>query len=242
MPPLSQPLAVTVEDEQMRQPDRLPLIYQEVLTAVVRLRANRQRVGEIDVFRSQVRNALKAAEQEGLRQGYLLEDVRVATFAIVAFLDESILNAQNPLFADWPRKPLQEELYGVHVAGEIFFRNVDRLLTRQDSERLADLLEIHQLCLLLGFRGRFSATSGTAEIRSILGQIEEKIRRIRTGPQPLDRTPLEAAVVTKDKWLPLLKWAAIGSVIFTLLLFVIFKFLLSSSASQLHSATAGIRL
>ncbi len=233
---------VTAAPEQPKRLDHLPLIYQEVLTVVVRLRANRQRVGDPETFRSQVRNALKAAEQEGLRRGYVLEDVRVATFAIVAFLDESILNSQNPLFIDWPRKPLQEELFGVHVAGEIFFRNVDRLLTRPDTEPLADLLEIHQLCLLLGFRGRYSATSGSAEIRSILGQIEEKIRRIRMSSQPASPPTLEVGFVQGDKWVPLLKWVALGSTVLALLLFIIFKFQLSSLADELHAVAAGIRI
>ena len=126
---------------------------------------------------------MTAGEQEGLRRGYNPEDVRVGVFAVVAFLDESVLNMQNPVFADWPRKPLQEEMFGVHVAGEIFFRNVERLLQRNDSEGL-DLLELHEVCLLLGFRGRFSA-SGIAEVRAIIGQIEEKIRRIRGAVGPL---------------------------------------------------------
>ncbi len=220
-----------------KRSDNLPLVFQEVLTVIVRLRANRQRVGDPEAFRAQIRNALKTAEQEGLRRGYTLEDLRVATFAIVAFLDESILNSQNPVFADWPRKPLQEELFGVHVAGEIFFRNVDRLLGRQDSEPLADLLEVHQLCLLLGFRGRYSA-SGTAEIRSILGQIDEKIRRIRTVPAPAWQIAPQAILSQGDAWIPVLKWIAITCAVLALVLFVIFKTSLSSSAGELRSIAA----
>ena len=69
----------------------------------------------------------------------------MATLAVVGFLDESILNTRNPLFADWPRKPLQEELFGIHMAGEVFFQNVEQLLGRNDSADLADLLEVHYL-------------------------------------------------------------------------------------------------
>jgi len=158
---------------------------------------------------------------------------------VVAFLDESVLNSQNPVFADWPRKPLQEELFGVHVAGEIFFRNLDRLLSRQDSEPLADLLEIHQLCLLLGFRGRYSF-SGTGEIRNILAQIEEKIRRIR-GPaiSPPWRIASETVVPPGDRWIPILRWLVIACFALALILFVIFKVSLASSADQLRSVAAG---
>lgn len=229
------------EPEALRRSDNLALVFQEVVTVIVRLRANRQRIGDPEVFRSQVRNALRAAEAEGLRRGYVLEDVKVGTFAVVAFLDESILNSQNPLFLDWPRKPLQEELFGVHVAGEIFFRNVERLLGKQDSAPLADLLELHQLCLLLGFRGRYSASSGTAEIRSILGQIGEKIRRIRHGMVPPKALPVETAVVARDRWMPVLRFSAVGLAALALVLFVIYKLLLNSSAGVLQHIAAGMR-
>jgi len=223
-------------------PDRyenLALLFQEALTVVERLRANRQRVADPETFRAQVRNALKSAEQEALRRGYAAEDVRVATFAVVAFLDESILNSQNPIFADWPRKPLQEELFGVHVAGEIFFRNVERLLSRQDSQPLADLLELYQLCLLLGFRGRYSFT-GTAEVRSISSQIEEKIRRIRGAPPaPAWQITPQAIPAAGDKWIPILRWVAVGCFVLAVILFIFFKISLSSSAGELRTIAAG---
>jgi len=219
--------------------DNLALIFQEVLTVVERLRARRQNVSDSEAFRSHLRNALKSAEQDALRRGYNSEDVRVATFAVVAFLDESVLNSQNPVFADWPRKPLQEEMFGVHVAGEIFFRNVERLLSRQDSEPLADLLEIHQLCLLLGFRGRYSF-SGAGEIRTILAQIEEKIRRIRgTSPAPAWQLLPEAFRPAGDKWTPILRWVVIACFVIALILFALFKISLGSSVDHLRSIAAG---
>lgn len=225
-----------------KRSDNLPLAFQEPFTVIVRMRAQRQRVGEPESFRAQMRAALKGAETEGLRRGYTLEDLRVATFAVVAFLDETILNSQNPVFVDWPRMPLQEELFGVHIAGEIFFRNVERLLGRQDSEALADLLEVHQLCLLLGFRGRFSA-SGIGEIRAILSQIEDKIRRIRLGVAP-PISQVEAQIVKppSDRWIKILKWVAISSGSLAILLFIIFKLVLSSAAGELQGIAARIPL
>ena len=129
--------------------ENLALIYQEALTATVRLRSNRQAVSDAESFRANTREALRVADAEGRRRGYSDEELQLARFAAVAFLDESVLNSRNPVFADWPRKPLQEELFGVHVAGEIFFRNVERLLKASDSPSLADVLEVYLLCLLL---------------------------------------------------------------------------------------------
>jgi type VI secretion system protein ImpK len=241
---ISSPEAAMAADNVFDKPARgedMALVFQEALTVIVRLRANRQRFGDPEVFRSQIRNALKLAETEGTRRGYSIEDMRVGTFAVVAFLDESILNSQNPIFADWQRKPLQEELFGVHVAGEIFYKNVDRLLGRADSEPLADLLEVHQLCLLLGFRGRYSASGTMAEIRSIITQMDEKIRRIRGAMEPLAWQPPEQTMqAAPDHWTAKLKWVAIGCVCLALLLFVFYKISLSSSAGELTSVAAEV--
>ena len=159
--------------------ENLALIFQEALTAIVRLRSNRQPVTSAETFRGQMRQLLGAAEQEARNRGYSPEDARLAAFAVVAFLDESVLNLQNPVFAGWPRKPLQEEMFGGHVAGEIFFQSVQRLLERSESIQLADVLEVFHLCVLLGYRGRYGA-GGQAELKARMDAVAEKIRMART--------------------------------------------------------------
>ena len=88
-----------------RRPDNLALLFQDVLTAIVRLRANRQGVTDANAFRHHTREALKTAASQALAAGYTADDTRHATFAAVAFLDESVLNSQNPIFGEWLRKP-----------------------------------------------------------------------------------------------------------------------------------------
>jgi type VI secretion system protein ImpK len=160
--------------------ENLALALQEVLTVSVRLRSGRQQVEDAASFRGQVMEALKLANQQARAQGYAPEDVKLAVFAVVAFVDESVLNLRSPVFADWPRRPMQEELFGHHVAGEIFFQHLQSLLVRADSRDLADVLEVYQMCLLLGFAGRYSF-AGSGELRAIRDTVAEKIRRIR-GP------------------------------------------------------------
>ncbi len=89
-----------------RRRDNLAIVYQNLLTVIARLRANRQVINDAQAFRVQMQSALRAAEKEGIGKLYPPEDVRLATFAIVAFLDESILNSTNPAFSDWPRMPI----------------------------------------------------------------------------------------------------------------------------------------
>src|ERR1700757_1179397 len=130
----------------------LPLAFQEVFTAIVRLRYSRQFATSAESFRAQVKHALRQAEQDARSHGYKQEDIRQVTFAVVAFLDESVLSCRNPVFADWPRLPLQTELFGHQNAGEIVFQDIQRVLVRNDSHEVADILEVYNLCLLLGFK------------------------------------------------------------------------------------------
>jgi tRNA A37 threonylcarbamoyladenosine modification protein TsaB len=106
------------------------LALQETLTAVVRLRANRQVAADAGAFRASVKHMLATADQQARQLGYAADDVRLAIYAVVAFLDESVLNSGQPMFAEWPRKPLQDELFGGHIGGEIFFENLRNCLEK----------------------------------------------------------------------------------------------------------------
>ena len=213
-----------------RRPENLCLIYQEVLTAIERLRANRQGVTDAAAFRHHSREAIKAAAGQALSAGYPADDVKFATFAAVAFLDESVLNSQNPIFADWARKPLQEELFGTHIAGEVFFQNLQQLLGRNDSADLADLLEVHYLCLLLGFGGRYSI-GNRGELAQVMNLTAEKIRRTR-GPfgalSPAWMLPAETVRGHTDPWVRKLGIIAAISAIVMTLLFIAYKLILNS--------------
>jgi type VI secretion system protein ImpK len=102
---------------------------------------NKQGVTDPNAFRLHMRDAFRVSTDKALAAGYNANDARDAAFAAVAFLDESVLNSQNPIFVDWLRQPLQEELFGTHIAGEVFFQRLNELLGRNDSSDLADLLE-----------------------------------------------------------------------------------------------------
>jgi type VI protein secretion system component VasF len=53
------------------RPENLALIFQELFTAIVRLRSNRQAVSDAESFRHHIREAVKTAAQEARnRAGY----------------------------------------------------------------------------------------------------------------------------------------------------------------------------
>ena len=183
---------------------QLALIVQELLTATVRLRANRQGPTDAESFRAHLTQLIARADQDARQAGYAQGDVRYVLYAIVAFVDESILNSGEPMFRDWPRRPLQDQLFGGHVGGEAFFQYLQQLMTRDPSADLADVLEVYLLCLLLGFQGRYSAANRD-ELGLWTSRVRDQVTRIRGGTPPLapDWAIPKGEVVarTSDAWL-----------------------------------------
>ncbi len=214
---------------------RLAAALQESITTVVRLRADRQPVTDAATFRAQVSQLLARAEQEALAMGFSAQDARLAIFAVVAFLDESVLNTRLPALAEWSRRPLQDELFGGHMGGEWFFQHLDQLLARPDSPDLTDLLEVHQLCLLLGFRGKYGA-GDPGQLYAITSRVAERLGRLRGRPGDLAPawTPPADSVSARDPWLRPLTIGAIGSV-------VLLAALWGTYAMTLRSSTDAIR-
>jgi type VI secretion system protein ImpK len=219
-----------------RRPDNLALIYQEAITAIERLRANTQGISDANAFRHHTRESMKTATNQALAAGYNADDAKYATFAAVAFLDESVLNSQNPIFADWLRKPLQEELFGTHIAGEVFFQNLQQLVGRSDSHDLADLLEVHYLCLLLGFCGKYRA-GNRGELDHVMNMTRDKIHRIRgrfSQLSPAWMLPPGGPPARVDPWLRKLGIIAAVCAIVMVLLFVGYKIGLSAGVSTVR--------
>ena len=126
-------------------------------------------------------------------------DLDDARFAVYAWVDEKMLNAQRADASAWMPLSLQCHYFSTTEAGQQFFARLtvllDRLcLAREDAENTLDLamrlelaqnlakeqdgmelLRVFALCLLYGFRGR------------LFGQ-EELLQRVRKACLPLVRS------------------------------------------------------
>lgn len=228
----------------LARPENMALAFQEVFTVVARLKGKRQQVTNAEQFRGVMREALKRSKENAKRSGYGEEDARMAEFAMVAMLDESILNSGNPVFNDWPRRPLQEEFYGHHTAGEFFFQYLRTLLNKPDSEEVNDVLEVYHLALAMGFRGRYGL-SGGAELSNIMNQIEEKRNRIRPFTMLISPESVPAGDVSPrkiaDPWIKPLLFSAIGLFVLVVILFGVYWFLLDAGAGDLGALTAAAK-
>jgi type VI secretion system protein ImpK len=226
-----------------RKKENLAFCFQEIITVCERLRSGRMQVPDAGQFRQQAWGMLNAAAEESKKRGYTAEDVELAYFAVVAFVDEAVLNLNSPVFAMWPKQPMQEERYGHSIAGEVFFQNLAKLMGRNESHDLADILEVYQLCLLLGFVGRFGL-GGKGELFATQQKVGEKIQRIRRTPgdlSPMWQLPMDQ--VTKSKSDPLVKTLVFVTIFFVLLtgaLFGVYKFLLNNGITTMEGLAKGV--
>jgi type VI secretion system protein ImpK len=215
----------------------LAMAFQELFTAIVRLRFNRQSAPNSESFRSHMREAYRLATQEALAKGYSPESVQKAGYAMIAFLDESVVGSRNFVFANWSISPLQKELFP-EVLGENFFRSIDELLAAPDTVENADVLEVCLLALLLGHRGRY-AIGGSDELAGIMQKIKEKIAVVRGSNLPLSAAwALPAEPIAPPPADPVRRVCfavAVASLALCLMTFAVSKFLLMSGAGAIHS-------
>ena len=154
---------------------RLAGVYAPCFTMVVQLRAARE-LGASDVLRQRVKDLLGEAEREAARAGVAPEDLQMARFALVAFVDETLLLSDWSQRDRWAAQPLQLELYDRYDAGEAFFDRLAHL--RQQPTARAEVIEVYYLCLALGFKGKYQLHE--QEKRRIL--IEETFDELRRVP------------------------------------------------------------
>jgi len=131
-------------------------LYEDLLTAIVRVQAGRVHIPDCESFRRRTKAKLQDIEQLALTGGYDGRDVQETHFAVAAYLDSVVLHSEESVRAEWERKTLQEEMFGQRDAGVVFFEKLEDFRSRRDSEQLAGILEVYLLCLLLGFEGRYS--------------------------------------------------------------------------------------
>jgi type VI secretion system protein ImpK len=220
--------------------DRLAVLYEGIFTAIVRVQSGRQQVLDPESFRSRMKQALVEIGSTAARRGYSAADVQEANFAVVAFLDETVLTAQDVNASQWAGKSLGEELFDQRSAGELFFKRLETLRANRDSQELAEVLEVYYLCLLLGYEGKFAGGS-KAELQLLMSNLRERIERI-FGRNPefspdaaLPDEPLGIAPVVDplDRQVRLFAMAALALAV---LCFISFSLQLGSKSSDIERA------
>jgi type VI secretion system protein ImpK len=216
----------------------LAILYEGLLTGIVRLQASRQHISDGETFRKRTKATLNEIEHVAVPAGYDGQDIKDTHFAVVALLDSVVLHSNDAVRSEWERKSFEEEIFGQALAGQMFFEKLEHFLSRRDSEQLANILEVYLLCLLLGFEGRY-AGGLRAELETIIERTKRRIDNIRkptrqispAGLLPMDHTAPASPAQQADRF----GLIALAAMIFTIVCFLAFKLDLVWTAEQLRS-------
>src|SRR5579862_305185 len=93
--------AATLEElpgpnEEFIPRENLALLYQGLLTGIVRVQSERQHISDGESFRKRTKATLREVEVLAASAGYDPRDVKDAHFAVVAFLDSVVLHSKEP--------------------------------------------------------------------------------------------------------------------------------------------------
>lgn len=163
---------------------RLSEIFATCFTLILQLRAT-DAYGDPETLRSRVKDLLDGAERDALRTGVSPENIQMAKFAVVAFIDETIISSNWAQKDKWVSKPLQLELYNQYDAGETFFTRLETL--RQKPRANAEALEVYYLCLTLGFKGKYQLHE-QERLREIIETTYDDLQQV-PGMKPKELSP-----------------------------------------------------
>ena len=126
-------------------------------------------------LRQLVDRLLAEMEQRGASLRYSERQVKAVKFALVAFVDETLLSNDFPSREAWEKFPLQLQYFDEHLAGDTFFTRLDALLKHVETE--ADVVEVYYLCLLLGFNGKYRIGE-KGQLADIIRKTADQLRRV----------------------------------------------------------------
>jgi type VI secretion system protein ImpK len=200
-------------------------IAAECLMLILQLRSTNE-YGNPETLKNRVNEMFERFEREARSSGIDNEKINKAKFALVAFLDETIISSSWNQKDVWLSDPLQIRMFDTFNAGEEFFTELKDLRQRSSSNK--DVLEIYYLCLALGFKGKYQLQSPES-LRRIIDDLNmelhpemyQSIDTISPNAKPSD-----TVVMTARGGLP--TWVYPASAI---VIFLIFYLILSLSAT-----------
>lgn len=184
-------------------------------------------------LRRSIDERFKEIEQRAEALGYGERQVQAAKFALVAFVDETVLTTDSPLREEWEKYPLQLEYFGEQLAGVKFFERLDQQLKDKDND--ADALEVYYLCLLLGYKGKYKRYYEN-QLEGVIENVADHLKRanrLRGGALSPHWKMTDQPEVIPDPGLP--RWVTLGGGIalgFVLLVFIVLSFWLSSDLNE----------
>jgi type VI secretion system protein ImpK len=205
----------------------------ESLILILQLRSTID-YGDAENLKSRAFEMFERFEDNSRRAGIDNEKIRLSKFALVAFLDETIISSEWPQKAQWLSDPLQIKLFDTFNAGEEFFNFMAELRLRSSQNK--EVLEIYYLCLSLGFKGKYQLQS-PENLRRIIDDLNIELHPDAFRSIDIispNGKPRQSLVQTVKGGLPLWVYPLSALVIFVLI-YVVFSFVVSGETENVVS-------
>lgn len=131
---------------------------------------------DAESLRGKIKYAINQFERAAQEQSVDMETIARSKYALIAFIDELVIQGGGEVSHRWAMYPLQLEFFGQNTAGQRFFLQLDEL--RLQGETFIDALEIYYLCLTLGFEGQFRAYE-RSDLLKLTQELMNQIQKIR---------------------------------------------------------------
>ena len=105
-------------------------------------------------LRPKIASMLNDFEKRAERYRFNHKIVQVSKFALVSFVDETVLTNNFNMKDEWEKNALQLEYFGEQLAGNKFFDKLEAMLKQMEATQ--DAVEIYYICMLLGFKGKYA--------------------------------------------------------------------------------------
>lgn len=116
-----------------------------------------------------------------------LEFHREAIYVMAVLADETFLQLEWEGHDYWLTHLVEAHLFRTHAAGEIFFRRVDALLTRED-DAAAEVAAVYLFAIGLGFRGKYRGAGYSAGLEAYRAKLFAFIARRKPSLTPDAKT------------------------------------------------------
>ena len=210
----------------------------ECIILILQLRATSD-YGDPIALKNRISEMLERFEREARFSGIDNDKINLSKFALVSFLDETIISSSWNQKDSWLSEPLQLKLFNSFNAGEEFFDHLNKLRQRSSSNK--DVLEIFFLCLTLGFRGKFQLQS-PENLRRIIDELNIELHPDTIGtfeglsPNGKPRDYLEQIIKSKFPF-----WIYPAAAIIILIIFyLIMSISISDKASEIVETLKGM--
>lgn len=216
-------------------------VTEAVFNALAQVRAlDPNAVGSVEFLHQQLSTLIEQAHRGARKHGLSDQDADDIRYALVALVDETVLDRGGALRDFWLPRALQLQHFNENVAGEAFYDRLDAL--RSDRAR-SHVLRVFYLCLLLGFRGKYKSRAGEVDAADLLDDLRRELKRAEELDDDRPISPHGARPhepIADRRRNALLIWLAVAGAAASILLYLGLHLSLGSETSQLVQRLSAI--